>query len=75
MGPSGIGRRKRKRRRATAEDTGILADLEDQAEWVRTVEYRDALLTPGMVAVHGVHDLEHHLMDVERVARTLGAHT
>ena len=33
MGPSGIGRRKRKRRRATAEDTGILADLEDQATW------------------------------------------
>src|SRR5438445_111333 len=33
MGRSGIRRRKRKRGRATAEDAGILADLEDQATW------------------------------------------
>jgi hypothetical protein len=33
MGRSGIRRRKRKPPLAPAEDTGILADLEDQAEW------------------------------------------
>ena len=33
MGRSGIRRRKRKRRHAPAEDTGVLADLEDQAGW------------------------------------------
>jgi hypothetical protein len=33
MGRSGIRRRKRKHQLPQAEDTGIIADLEDQAEW------------------------------------------
>jgi hypothetical protein len=33
MGRSGIRRRKRKRPLSAPEDTGILADLADQAEW------------------------------------------
>ena len=33
MGRGGIRRRKARRHEAAAEDTGILADLEDQAAW------------------------------------------
>jgi hypothetical protein len=51
VGTGGIRRRKRKHRYPAAEDTGILADLEDQAAWS---SYGQGIPRPGNLRRSGI---------------------